>query len=340
MYVRKAKGGWRVEVARKGVRVSATFPHKATATAWGAQQESEILAGKVGFPNKTVRDAFDRYEREVSSGKRGRLEEAKRFAAIIRDFPELAAMKLADVKTPDLAEWRNARLAVVTKGTVQRDINLMRNVWTVARKEWQWCGESPWTALKMPGDNPARDQRIPWQTIKRLVRWLGYRSGRSPQTKYQEVALAFMIALRTAMRAGEIMGLEPSDIDGPVVRLRSHKTLETVGTRYVPLTPAGARLLGLWKGWTIGAQSLDALFRKAGKACLIGDIHFHDSRAEALTLLARKVDVLTLAKISGHRDVNLLLARYYRETAQQIAARLGGSRGRQAPTSAASGERG
>lgn len=331
MYVRKAKGGWRVEVVRKGVRTSATFPHKATATAWGAQQETAILAGKVGFPTKTVREAFDRYERDVSRHKRGFIGESKRFAAILRDFPALGAKVMHEVKTPDLAEWRDARLKVVSKGTVQRDINLLRNVWAVARDEWQWCGPSPWTALKMPGDNPARDQRIPWQTVKRIVRWLGYRSGQSPQTKYQEVALAFMIALRTAMRAGEIMGLEPADIDGSVVRLRSHKTLETAGTRYVPLTPHGRRLLGLWRGWSIGASSLDALFRKAGKACLIGDIHFHDSRAEALTLLARKVDVLTLAKISGHRDVNLLLARYYRESAAQIAARLG-SRSRPAQT--------
>ena len=340
MYVRKTKGGWRVEVARKGVRVSATFPHKATATAWGAQQEAEILAGKLAFPVKTVREAFDRYEREVSRHKRGRAGEAKRFAAILRDFPALADMRLSEVKTPDLAAWRDARLAVVTKGTVQRDINLMRNVWTVARREWQWCGESPWTALKMPGDNPTRTQRIPWQIVRRLVRWLGYRTGRSPETKYQEVALAFMIALRTAMRAGEIMGMESSDIDGAVVRLRSHKTLETVGTRYVPLTPAGARLLGLWRGWSIGTQSLDALFRKAGRACMIGDIHFHDSRAEALTLLARRVDVLTLAKISGHRDVNLLLERYYRESAAQIAARLGDSRARQIQPTGASGARG
>lgn len=335
MYVRKAKGGWRVEVARKGVRVSATFQHKATASAWGAQQEAEILSGKIKLPTKTIADAFDRYEREVSKGKRGAANESKRFAAILRDFPELCSKVISEVKAPDLAAWRDARLAVVTKGTVQRDINLMRNVWTVARKEWHWVSESPWTALKMPGDNPARDQRIPWRTVKRIVRWLGYRSGKTPQTKYQEVALAFMIALRTAMRAGEIMGLERSDIEGSVVRLRSHKTLETAGTRYVPLTPAGARLLGAWKGWSIGASSLDALFRKAGKACAIGDIHFHDSRAEALTLLARKVDVLTLAKISGHRDLNLLLERYYRESPAQIAARLG-NRGRQAPTSGGS----
>ena len=66
---------------------------------------------------------------------------------------------------------------------------------------------------------------------------------------------------------------------------------------------------------------LDALFRKARDRLLIKDLHFHDSRAEALTRLSRKVDVLTLAKISGHKDLRILQG-YYRETAEQIAARL------------------
>ena len=37
---------------------------------------------------------------------------------------------------------------------------------------------------------------------------------------------------------------------------------------------------------------------------------------------AREVDVMTLARISGRADLKMLLAVYYRETAEQIAARL------------------
>ena len=49
---------------------------------------------------------------------------------------------------------------------------------------------------------------------------------------------------------------------------------------------------------------------------------FHDSRATALTLLSRKVDVMTLARISRHNDLTLLQRVYYRESAEEIAARL------------------
>lgn len=41
-----------------------------------------------------------------------------------------------------------------------------------------------------------------------------------------------------------------------------------------------------------------------------------------LTRLSRKVDVMTLAKISGHTDLRILQEVYYREAAEDIAARL------------------
>lgn len=325
-YLSKTKTGWRAQIERDGVRQSKTFPHKATAQAWAAQQENAILTGAAGrFPAKTVSDAIDRYEREVSSQKRGERHEGLRFRALEREFPALCGKLIADVKTPDLVAWRDARLKIVSKGSVQRDINLLRNLWTVAAKEWHWCGDSPWTALKMPGDNPARTQRIRWQDVKRIVRWLGYKTGQRPATKYQEVAWAFMIALRTAMRAGEVMGLtrEAINLQTRVVTLGSHKTLETVGVRYVPITKHGARLLAVLGDppWTIKPASLDVLFRKARDACLLEHLHFHDSRAEALTLLSRRMDVLTLSKISGHRDLKQLMD-YYRESPESIAARL------------------
>jgi len=40
------------------------------------------------------------------------------------------------------------------------------------------------------------------------------------------------------------------------------------------------------------------------------------------TLLARRVDVMTLARISRHKDLRILLNTYYRESAEDIAARL------------------
>jgi len=65
-----------------------------------------------------------------------------------------------------------------------------------------------------------------------------------------------------------------------------------------------------------------AEFRRARDNCGITDLHFHDSRREALTRLSKKVPVETLAKISGHRSLNILLNVYYRPDMAEIADML------------------
>lgn len=262
-------------------------------------------------------------------GKRGGRWETLRLESTAREFPELAATVISKVTTADLAAWRDARLKQVEPSTVQRDINLLRNVWSIARDEWHWCGDpSPWRGLRMPGDNPPRTRRIAPQEVRRLVRHLGYRTGLPPGSKSEEVAYAFLIALRTAMRAGEVLSLSDAtvDLERRVATIHQHKTLKTTGRpRLVPFTRAAARLMrplvGRW--WTVDSASLDALFRKAKARLMIEGMTFHDSRAEALTRLSRKVDLLTLARISGHKDIGLLGRVYYRESAADIAARIG-----------------
>jgi integrase len=96
--------------------------------------------------------------------------------------------------------------------------------------------------------------------------------------------------------------------------------------REVPLSRHAVRLLrpvaDREKCFSVSSGTLDTIFRKARDKLLIKDLHFHDSRAEALTRLSRKVDVMTLAKISGHKDLRILQQVYYRESAEDIAARL------------------
>lgn len=137
-----------------------------------------------------------------------------------------------------------------------------------------------------------------------------------------------MVALRSGMRAGEILSLGKATLDlKRRVATVAHKTQHLTGRpREVPLTRHTCRLLApvadQKRCFSISSAVLDTMFRKARDRLMIEDLHFHDSRAEALTRLARKVDVLTLAKISGHKDLRILQNAYYRETAAEIAARL------------------
>jgi integrase len=308
-------GLWRAQVARNGVRKSATRETKAAAVAWATEVEAELLAMKRGeLPKKTVEQALTKYKEEVSPNKRGERWEVLRLDAFCREA--WAQRWLTELSAADIARWRERRLKEVTPGSVQRDFNLLKTVLNVARKEWRWMDTDPMEGVAQPGNNRARSRRIDAREVRALCRAL--KCGE----KSAEVALAFRIALKTAMRAGEILSLTPETVDLKK-RVAHLKNTKNGDDRDVPLTRAAARLFNGWTGWTINSPSLDALFRKAKAKCKIKDLHFHDSRAEALTRLARKVDVLTLAKISGHRDVNLLSRVYYRETASQIAQRLG-----------------
>lgn len=327
-YITKVAKGWRAQVERNGERRSATRDTKAEAVNWAAEVEAELLAVKRGaYPRKSFADALRRYLEEVSSQKKGERYERLRIEALIRDFPRLVTKPLTEIRTPDLAAWRDARLKAVTSGSVQRDINLLSHVFSVARKEWKWCGESPFEGLRAPGDNPARSRRIDPREIRRLVRWLGYVTGRRPETKQQECALAFLVSLRTGMRAGEILSLSSSNVD---IKNRcatvEHKTQHLTGKpRVVPLSRHALRLLRPClpgNVFTVTSASLDALFRKARDSLLIKDLHFHDARADALTRFAKKVDVMELARISGHKDLRVLMEHYYRVTPAEIAARL------------------
>lgn len=329
-YIRKRGNKWRAEIERVGApRLSKSFDTKAAASAWAVLEEAAIQAGLSGkWPKRTLSEALDRYQDVVSSTKRGGGAEAKRFARLKREHPTLCARVLHEITTADLAKWRDARLALVAPASVLREINLLRNVWTVAAREWLWCPEpTPWRSLRMPADSKPRTRRVGWRDVRRIVRWLGYRTGRAPTTAMEATAWAWMLSLRTAMRAGEVLSLHRGglvDLERRTATLPVHKTLERDGVRTVPLTRHAARLLRHLNGQPLPVSSatLDVLFRRARDSLLIDDLHFHDARAEALTMLARRVDVMTLARISGHRDLRMLLQSYYRESAEQIAARL------------------
>jgi integrase len=84
---------------------------------------------------------------------------------------------------------------------------------------------------------------------------------------------------------------------------------------FLPQPDEGNPLFGLT------TASLDALFRKARANSLIEGMTFHDTRHEAITRLAKKLNVLELARMVGHRDLRMLQI-YYNETASQLAERL------------------
>ena len=173
----------------------------------------------------------------------------------------------------------------------------------------------------MPPEPRPRD-RLP--TVEELER-LEQAAGTDLSIATARAFHAFRFSCETAMRAGEVVGLSWDDInlDARVAHLSHTKNGHP---RDVPLSGAAVGLLEqlpkMSPVFGLNSRLLDALFRKIKARALVEGLTYHDSRAQALTMLSRKVDVMTLAKISGHRDLRILMNTYYRESAADIAKRL------------------
>lgn len=322
---RKRGDSWRAEVARNGHRESATFPTKREATDWATRRELELASVRAGKVQRwTLGDVMQKYADEVSPEKAGERWEKARITAMQSD--PLAKLVMQDIGPGDLAAWRDRRMAKVQGATVLREIGLLRAIWTRAKLgEWRYVDHDPWPDVVKPQDNPARKVIFKNGQADRIVAALGYAGG-TPKDKREQTAVAFLLALETAMRSGEILTLEWKHVH--LERRMLHLPKSKNGdARDVPLSRRAAELLEAMKGihedkvFTVNAGLRDAYFRQGKTLAQVDGPTFHDARATAITRLAKKLDLLELARMVGHRDPRSLMT-YYRESATEIANKL------------------
>jgi integrase len=314
------------------VRQSASFATKAEAVAWAAEVERGIVAGAGGaVARKSLADLLERYRDDVSARKRGERWERTRIDRMLRDDAALCALRLSDLSQSNFAAWRDRRLTEVSAATVRRDWTLLSHAFSVAINEWRWLTTHPLRGVRQPPEPAARDRLISDHEIELLLHALGYARDAAPLTITSRVGAALLFAIETAMRAGEIVGLQWPRVDlaGRVATLLMTKN----GTaRQVPLSREALRILDQLDPVTApredrrcfgiaSTQSLDALFRKAKARAGVEGLTFHDSRHTAITRLARRLDVLALARMVGHRDIRMLQI-YFNPSATDMARRL------------------
>lgn len=311
---------WRVQLYVAGKRESSTFDTKREAALWALSREAELSGKKL--PDRTLGDAMDRYALEVSPSHRGAHWEEIRLKALQR-YP-IARRKLANLAGNDLADWRDARLKQVKPGTVAREMTLLRAVLEVSRRDWHWIRANPIEDVRWPTVPKGRARRVAPEEVATVAKAFGVDGKLVAATATQRVGLSFLFALETAMRSSEILGMTWRDIHLPAryVVLQATKNGDR---REVPLTTRAVEILqalpeGEGPVFGMDAALRDALWRKTRPAEIV-DLHFHDTRGEAIWRLSKKLDVLQLARMIGHRDVNSLLI-YYRESAADLAKRL------------------
>ena len=321
-------GKVRVYIYVNGKRKTATLANKQKARSWAREMEVELskqtaeLAASI-----SVADLFKRYADEISPQKKGGHWEIVRLNAFLR-YETLCKIKLGNLEREDFEDWVEMRLSQVKPSSVNRELSLIGHCLTQARR-WRYMTHNPLKDLERPKNPLPRDRRVSKEEEREICIALGYREGMSPKTKSHFAAIAFLFALETGMRAGEICLLCQAliDFDKAVAHLPDTKNGHP---RNVPLSSRAITLLKLLPVlddnyapiFQSKPKAMGALFRKYLKRTTIENLTFHDSRHEAITRLAEKIEVLDLARMVGHRDIRQLMT-YYNKSAADIAKQLG-----------------
>lgn len=318
---------WRVQLYVNGRRESAVRDTKAEAAAWALEREAQLKGTKLPF--KTVGDAMERFREEVAPGRRGARWEVTRLTRMEKD--PLAKVALSALSAADLGGYRDRRLEHVSGASVRREFSLLGAVLGEARREWGWLRGNPLQDVRKPQAPPSRKRRISADEVRRMTLAFGlsgfeYQSGTHILSAMQRTGLAFLFALETAMRAGEILGLTPEHVhlSKRYVHLPNTKNGDA---RDVPLSSRALEILEAVSDpdsstvFGLNPGTRDVMFRRARDAAEIPNLHFHDSRAEAIWRLSDKLNVLELARVIGHRDIRSLMI-YYDADASELAKRL------------------
>lgn len=318
--IQKHGARWRVQVYANGVRDSKVCASRQEASAWALERTAELTGKKL--PNRTLVDAMKRYGREVSPTHLGSHWELLRLTALGRD--PMAKRRLSGLAATDFSDWRDRRLTQVAPGTVLREMNLLHSVLESCRTDWGWLRINPLQDVTRPKPPSGRKRRVTGEEVTAVAQAFGVDGALVADLARNRIGLAFLFALETAMRSGEIVAMRWAD-----VRLAERFVIlprtKNGDAREVPLSTRAAEILKalpVEAGPVFGLDDAvrDTLWRKHRPAELV-DLHFHDSRSEAIWRLSKKLDVLQLARMIGHRDINSLMI-YYRESAADMAKRL------------------
>lgn len=277
----------------------------------------------------TLRDALERYEREITAEKDGAEQERAR----IRTWKvhELAKRSLASLRGSDFARFRDERLKTVAPSTVQKDLAVISHLFTIARKEWDLGVQNPIQSIRLPQVDNSRERRLEGDEEARILDELKPVNGRSVW-----MIPLVRLAIETAARQSELLALQWIDVnqEKSVARVRGKeradggsRTKNKEKWRDIPLSPSALEVLTSMprsiggRVFPVSAPVVMNAFREAVRRAKVDDLIFHDLRHEATSRLAEVFALHELMKITGHSSTRML-ARYYHPRAEDMAAKL------------------
>jgi len=322
--IRKRGQAWQVQIRRDGFPpITKSFRSKADADGWARETERQIENG--GGPSGsrtahklTVGSLLQRYEAEVTSGKRGQRFEASRIRTFLRSpLANVAAHRLT---ASMVATHRDERLKAVKGETVRRELTVLRHCIEIARKEWgvPFIG-NPVRQITLPSPSKVRGQRLPQGAEASLMTALS-------STRAWYLRPFIILAIETGMRRGELLALQWSDIDF-FSRLAVVEVSKNGHGRTVPLTPKAIEILielpRRGKNvFPVKANAVRLAWERLRKRAGLEEVKMHSMRHEAISRMFEiGLTIPEVSVISGHRTLSCL-QRYTHLKPENVAAKL------------------
>ena len=330
----KRGNAWRIVVRHNGLRYSATRDTAHECEQWAAKKLLELQAS----PDQTTKPEkvhisfyalFELYYNESGKNKKSQKFIDQQLKLLRKQWGTSADLSIHDLSPQIVKDWRDKRLKAVKPATVSRQFAVYSAAFNYARKELFLTKENPFKEVNRPPEAQPRNQRVSREDEETIIAGLKYQRGQVPTKQMHYVAWAFLFALETAMRRGEIIGIEKKNVYDDFIRLTDTKNGKR---RDVPLTKRAKELLALLdtpehdpRLIPHNTNSFRLIWqRNLSQTGLVGKIRFHDTRHEAITRFVHnyKLPLEILSKITGHETISILVNTYYNPTATEIARML------------------
>lgn len=338
----KRGNGYRAIVRRKGFpALRATFDTKEEAQRWAVLTERKLAEERqlgrhqdlAEAMKLSVGDALSLYAEQVTPDKKGegaRKTEISRINRIQQDA--IGALKLADVRSRDvLAYVGRLRAAKLSPNTIRLYLAILSHLFTVARTQWSMdMLVNPVTGVRKPKLPRGRERRLAIGEESDLIE--------ATLDINPELANIVILALETAARRGEIMGIQWCDVDltkhtvtlrdtknGEAIRIAPlSERAEAVFTRQKAKLPAPLKekdkRKSVWASYQTGAGMYKSYTRATERIGSDG-LTFHDLRHEATSrLFERGLNPMVIQAITGHKTVQMLKRYTHLQTESLVAA--------------------
>lgn len=267
-----------------------------------SKRKTEIYEGKLDLQalngKMLFRDFAESYLRKSKTYKRS----YKREIVIVRHLVDFFENKsLGKITASDIENYRENRLAQVTKSSVNRESIVLRHMFNTAIN----LGKLMQNPMRNIKQYKVQEHNIRVLTKDEETRLL--------EASCEHLRPIIIAALHTGMRLGEILSLrwDNIDMDKDIITLTQTKSNRV---RYIPInnrlkeTLKCVRLTNDRVFCDNNGRPMDSIktaFKNAVRRSGIRYCRFHDLRHSFITRLVEKgFNIVTVKELAGHADIN------------------------------------